>query len=101
MNTLRLKHPGELLRDEFIDPLGLSVAGLARATGISQPTLAQVVSGRRSLTPETALRLGRFFGVDAQWFVNLQSHYDLRHAERRLASELKAMQPFTRVAIAA
>ena len=93
MNTLILKHPGELLREEFIEPLELTVAGVARATGISQPTLSQVVNGRRPLTSETALRLGRFFGVDAQWFINLQSHYDLRLAERRLATELKALRP--------
>jgi hypothetical protein len=93
MNTLILKHPGELLHEEFIEPLELTVAGVARATGISQPTLSQVVNGRRPLTSETALRLGRFFGVDAQWFINLQSHYDLRLAERRLATELKALRP--------
>ena len=100
MKALKLKHPGELLREEFIEPLGLTVAGLARASGISQPTLAQVVNGRRPLTPETALRLGQFLGVDAQWFVNLQSHYDLRQAERRLAPELKAMRPFAQLATA-
>jgi antitoxin HigA-1 len=100
MKTLTLKHPGELLREEFIEPLGLTVAGVARATGISQPTLAQVVNGRRPLTPETALRLGQFLGVDAQWFVNLQSHYDLRLAQRRLAAELKTLRPFARLATA-
>ena len=62
-----LKHPGELLREEFIEALELTVAGVARATGISQATLSQVVNRRRPLTSETSLRLGRFFGVDAQF----------------------------------
>jgi addiction module HigA family antidote len=100
MNALILKHPGELLREEFIEALELTVAGVARATGISQPTLSQVVNGRRPLTSETALRLGRFFGVDAQWFINLQSHYDLRLAERRLATELKAVRPMAKPILA-
>ena len=101
MNALRLKHPGILLREEFLEPLGLTVAGVARATGISQPTLSQVVNGRRPLTPETALRLGRFLGVEAQWFINLQSHYDLRQAERRLGAELQSLRPFAPLATAA
>jgi len=100
MNALKLKHPGELLREEFIEPLGLTVAGVARATGISQPTLAQVVNGRRPLTPETALRLAQFFGVDEQWFMNLQAHYDLRQAQRKLAPALKALRPFAQPAAA-
>ena len=93
MNALKLKHPGVLLREEFFGPLNLTVAGMARATGISQPTLSQIVNGRRPLTPDSAVRLARILNVDAQWFVNLQAHYDLREAERRLAPELKALQP--------
>ena len=94
MSALKLKHPGELLWEEFIEPNGLTVAGVARETGVSQPTLAQVVNGRRPITPETALRLARFFGVDPQWFVNLQSHYDLRRAQERLGPALKTLKPF-------
>jgi addiction module HigA family antidote len=93
MNALKLKHPGVLLREEFLEPLNLTVAGVARATGISQPTLSQIVNGRRPLTPDSAVRLAHILGVDAQWFVNLQAHYDLREAERRLAPELKTLQP--------
>ena len=96
--TLRLKHPGELLREEFIDPLGLTVAGVARATGVSQPTLAQVVNGRRGLSPETCLRLARYFGVDAQWFVNLQAHYDLRQAEKRTLRAVARITPLAELA---
>ena len=93
MNALKLKHPGVLLREDFFEPLNLTVAGLARATGISQPTLSQIVNGRRPLSPDSAVRLARILNVDAQWFVNLQAHYDLREAEHRLASELKVLRP--------
>lgn len=93
MSALKWKHPGELVREEFFVPLGLSAAEVARASGISQPTLCQVLNGRRPFTPETALRLGRFFEVDARWFINLQSQHDLRIAEKRLASELKRLRP--------
>ena len=95
MNALKLKHPGVLLREEFFEPLKLTVACVARATGISQSTLSQIVNGRRPLTPDSAVRLARVLNVDAQWFVNLQAHYDLREAERRLAPELKTLQPLT------
>lgn len=95
MNALKLKHPGVLLREEFLEPLNLTVAGVARASGISQPTLSQIVNGRRPLTPDSAVRLARVLNVDPQWFVNLQAHYDLREAERRLAPELGSLQPLT------
>jgi addiction module HigA family antidote len=99
MSALKWKHPGELVREEFFVPLGLSVAAVARESGISQPTLCQVLNGRRPFTPETALRLGRFFEVDARWFINLQSHYDLRLAEKRLGAELKRLRPMVRPAL--
>lgn len=98
--TLRLKHPGELLREEFIEPMGLTVAGVARAIGVSQPTLAQVVNGRRALSPETCVRLARYFGVDAQWFVNIQAHYDLRQAEKHLARSVSRITPLSELVAA-
>lgn len=90
---LVLKHPGEVVRDEFIESLGLSVAGVARATGIPQPSLAQMMNGRRALSPESCLRLARYFGVDPQWFMNLQAHYDLRQAEKRIARSVASIKP--------
>ena len=75
-------HPGEILRDEFLEPLGLSVYRLAQALKVSRPRLSEVVLGRRGVTTDTALRLGRYFGVTADFWINLQTRYDLEVAER-------------------
>lgn len=78
MGKIRIKHPGELLKSEFIEPNGLSVYRVAKDAGIPQPTLQLIVTGKRSITAETALRLGFYFGIDAQFWLNLQSEYELR-----------------------
>jgi addiction module HigA family antidote len=83
MKKIPLAHPGKILRREFIEPNGLTVYGVARQCGLSQPTLQLIVSGRRSITAETALRLGLYFGIDAQFWLNLQTDYDLRIAKSR------------------
>ena len=75
-------HPGEILRDEFLKPMDLSVYALARALGISRPRLNEIVLGRRSVTTDTALRLGRYFGMTPEFWINLQTRYDLDVAER-------------------
>lgn len=64
----------------------------------SQPTLTQVVNGRRGLSPETCLRLARYFGVDAQWFVNLQAYYELRQAEKRSLRAVARITPLAALA---
>lgn len=83
MKRIPLAHPGRILRREFIEANGLTVYGVARQCGLSQPTLQLIVSGRRSITAETALRLGLYFGIDAQFWLNLQTDYDLRIAKAR------------------
>ncbi len=75
-------HPGEILRDEFLKPMDLSVYALARALGISRPRLNDIVLGRRGVTTDTALRLGRYFGMTPEFWINLQTRYDLDVAER-------------------
>ncbi len=75
-------HPGEILRDEFLKPMDLSVYALARALGISRPRLHDVVLGRRGVTTDTALRLARYFGMTPEFWINLQTRYDLDVAER-------------------
>lgn len=77
-------HPGEILRDEFLNPISLSVDRLAHATEISRSRLNDVVLGRRSITTDTALRLGRYFGTTPEFWINLQNRYDLDIAERTL-----------------
>ncbi len=70
-------HPGEMLREEFLVPLGIKPAQLARALGVSVPRINDLVLERRAMTADTALRLSKYFGNSAQFWMNLQSEYDL------------------------
>ena len=82
-------HPGEILRDEFLTPMKLSVYRLARALKISRPRVNDIVLGRRGVTTDTALRLGRYFGTTPEFWINLQSRHDLDVAERTLRVEIE------------
>ena len=82
-------HPGEILRDEFLRPLGLSVYRLARALKISRPRLNDIVLRRRGVSTDTALRLGRYFGTTPEFWINLQARHDLDVAERTLRVEIE------------
>lgn len=83
-------HPGEHLR-EFLDELAMSQAAFARAIGVSPMRISHVVRGERPVTAELALRFGRAFGQTAQFWMGLQTTYDLKVAERQLAGALKNM----------
>ena len=82
-------HPGEILRDEFLRPMELSVYRLARALKISRPRLNDVVRGRRRVTTDTALRLGRYFGTTPEFWINLQTRHDLDLAERTVRTRIE------------
>lgn len=75
-------HPGEMLLEEFLKPLGLTQAELAERIGVSYPRVNELVHGKRAMTPDTALRLERLLGVEAQFWLNLQLRWDLYHAGR-------------------
>lgn len=79
---LPLSTPGELLRSEFMDPLGLSANALARALHVPPNRITAILNGNRAITADTALRLARYFGTSAELWLNLQSDYDLRLARR-------------------
>ena len=81
-NLLPLTTPGEVLNEEFLTPLGVSQYRLAKDIGISPRRINEIVHGKRAITPDTALRLGKYFGVSAQFWLNLQARYDLQTAER-------------------
>jgi addiction module HigA family antidote len=81
-------HPGEILKAEFLEPLDLSVNALSRAIGVPRTRLNDIVLGRRGITADTALRLARYFGVSAQFWMNLQSHYEIEAAEEVLGERL-------------
>ena len=75
-------HPGVTLREDFMEPLDLSANGLAEALGVPQNRISDIVRGRRGVTADTALRLEHAFGVSADFWLNLQSHYELEVARR-------------------
>jgi addiction module HigA family antidote len=73
-------HPGEVIRADYLEPLGMSQYALARALGVTQARLGEIVRGRRAITPDTALRLARYFGTSAEFWTGMQAHYDLEVA---------------------
>jgi addiction module HigA family antidote len=89
--------PGEILEEDFLKPMGLSQYRLAKDIGVSARRINEIVKGERTITADTALRLGRFFNVSEQFWLNLQSHYDLEIMEdrlgRRLEREVKVLVP--------
>ncbi len=87
---MRPIHPGEILREEYMLPLGLSANALARALGVTPARVNDIVRGRRAVTADTALRLARYLGTDARSWMNLQSIYDLRVAELAQAKRIAA-----------
>ena len=74
--------PGEILREEFMRPLGITVTALARDIGVPANRISQIVNGKRALSADTALRLGKYFGVSPEIWLDLQSEYQLRIARR-------------------
>ena len=91
-NGMRPVHPGEVLLEDFLKPLGLSANALAKALRVPAPRINDVVRGRRGVSADTAMRLARYFGGDARSWLNLQTAHDLRVAEisnaKRVAREV-------------
>ena len=81
-------HPGEILLEDFLKPLEITQYRLAKSIGVPQRRIGEIVAGKRAITADTALRLARFFGTDAQSWLNLQTHYDLLVTEAALADRL-------------
>ncbi|HUB68409.1 MAG TPA: HigA family addiction module antitoxin [Candidatus Methylacidiphilales bacterium] len=81
-NLLPLTTPGEVLHDEFLIPMGISQYRLAKDIGLPPRRINEIVHGKRAVTPHTALRLGKYFGISAQFWLNLQTRYELQRAER-------------------
>lgn len=82
-------HPGQVLESEFLEPLGMSAYQLAKAIGVMPPRVYEVARGERSVSADTALRLGRYFGTGPEFWINLQSHYDLEVARERAGEEIE------------
>jgi addiction module HigA family antidote len=82
-------HPGEILREDLMKPLGLSINGLARDLRVPVTRVSEIVNGRRSITADTALRLARYFGNTPQFWLNLQAAHDLEVATRRSVGQIE------------
>ena len=87
-------HPGEMLREDFLKPLGLSVNRLAMDLHVPVTRMNDIVRGRRSITADTALRLGKYFGTSPQFWLNLQSNYELELAQDLVGAQIESqVQP--------
>jgi len=96
---LPLPHPGEILDEEFLKPLKITQYRLAKDIGVPARRINEIVHGKRSISADTALRFSRYFGNSAEFWLNLQAHYDLAKAKDKLAeileTEVKILQQTT------
>lgn len=86
-------HPGEVLMEDFLEGFGITQNKLAVSIGVPPRRINEIVHGKRGITADTALRLGRYFGVSAQFWLNLQTQYELELAEDRAADQIAAITP--------
>ena len=86
-------HPGEILLTEFLVPMGITQSRLARAIHVPYQRINKIVNGRRGITPGTALRLAKFFGVSPDFWISLQLRWDLYHSQQEERKELSAIRP--------
>ena len=93
-----LATPGEILNEEFLKPLGITQYRLAKEIGVPQRRIGEIVAGKRAITADTAARLGVYFRMEAEFWLNLQGHYDLVHAREALGRRLAGIQPIKRAA---
>jgi addiction module HigA family antidote len=86
-------HPGEILREDFLKPLEMSSYNLAKQLRVPVPRIHDIVLEKRGITADTAVRLARFFGTSAEFWMNAQSFYEVRRAQNELAKELSRIEP--------
>ena len=98
MRKLKNIHPGEVLLEEFLNPLNLSAYRLAKDTLLPQTRISEIIKGRRRITADTALRLSRYFGNSAKFWLGLQDDYDLEEEKYSKKKELESIQQFTNYA---
>ena len=88
-NLLNPITPGEILREDFMNPMNISINKLSRDLVVPPNRISEIVNGKRGITADTALRLERYFGVEAQFWLNLQSEYDLRMIKRKIWNDIE------------
>jgi addiction module HigA family antidote len=87
--VVKAPHPGETIKEDYLVPLGMSVNRLAKSLGIGAGRMNEIVRGERGITTDTALRLARYFGTSVEFWLTLQSLYDLRVAERKVRAKIE------------
>lgn len=93
MEKLKNIHPGEVLQEEFLKPMDITAYRLAKETFIPQTRISEIVRGKRRITADTALRLSKFFGTSAKFWMGLQDDYDLEEEKREKEEELNEIKP--------
>lgn len=93
MEKLKNIHPGEVLQEEFLKPMDITAYRLAKETFIPQTRISEIVRGRRRITADTALRLSKYFGTSAKFWLGLQDDYDLEEEKREKEEELNEIKP--------
>lgn len=88
-NILEPINPGEILREDFLEPLGISINQLSRDLSVPPNRISEIVNGKRAITADTALRLERYFGIEAQFWLNLQTEFDLRVMKRKIGADIE------------
>lgn len=91
MERLPNIHPGEILKEEFLDPMGISAYRLAKDTCIPQTRISEIIKGRRRVTADTALRLAKYFGMSARFWLGLQDDFDIEEEETAIHKELESI----------
>ena len=92
MRQLKNIHPGEVLKEEFLEPMGISVYRVSKETGLSQTRLSQVIKGKRRMSAETVVKLGKFFDMEPEFWMNLQSMYDIEEARKQYKNDIESIQ---------
>ena len=90
---LKLAHPGKILREEFMEPVGLSAYAIAKALDVPLPRVNDIVREKRAISPEMAVLLAAYFGTSDGYWINLQAHYDLSMARDRVGKQAARIQP--------
>jgi addiction module HigA family antidote len=93
MATLKNIHPGEILKEEFLEPLEISAYRLSKETFIPQTRISEIIKGNRRITADTALRLSKYFGTTAKFWLGLQDDYDIEEEKMAKKDELDTIQP--------
>ena len=92
MSKLNNIHPGEILEEEFLKPMGITAYKLSQAIGVPQTRTSQIIKGRRRITADTALRLAKFFGTSSKFWLGLQNDFDIEEEKQNIKNELELIE---------